>query len=255
MFRHFFPRRRHPLLDDSLYVAPEEVRFANVYDDVMRMRGTDVDDFTRARYEEGRRWRGVLRDSHKRDISSVLDVGGGNGAIELAFNADPRFRAVSVEMLWNDEARLVAKLARTPMRRVIADAGLLPFRNTVFDAATCLETLEHLNNAAGTAAEIARVCRPGALLLITTPPRWRYSFAPDPHFGIRGLALLPARLQRAVAARRGFREEHHYVNKLYGSIRELAEVFKDFRIENILSRSRAPRRWFWDAVLLRKPAD
>jgi hypothetical protein len=33
-------------------------------------------------------------------------------------------------------------------------------------------------------------------------------------------------------------------------VRQVAEAFPGFSIE-VLSRSRAPRRWFWDALVLR----
>jgi 2-polyprenyl-3-methyl-5-hydroxy-6-metoxy-1,4-benzoquinol methylase len=183
---------------------------------------------------------------------SVLDVGGGNGAIELALSAESRFRTTSVEMLWNDTARSLSVRAGRKFQRVVADAARLPFRAGQFDVILCLETLEHVEDAATTGAEIARVTRSRGLLLVTTPPRWRYAFAGDPHFGIRGLALLPAGMQRYVAGRHGFVKAHHYVAKLYGSVREVARAFRGFGVQDVLSRSRAPRRWFWDALILRK---
>lgn len=240
LYRRFFPRLRNALLDGSFYLAPDDTRLAAAYARV----ATD-DDFTRLRFEEGRRWRGVLAHYGK---FNVLDVGGGNGAIELAVRADPRFRAVSVEMLWNDDAR------RLGVRRVVADAAALPFRGGAFDAVTCLETIEHLRDARAAGAEVARVTREDGVLLVTTPPRWRYAIKPDPHFGIRFLALLPPRWQRAVAAKRGFAEEHHYVDRLYGSVRQIAKLFPRFALQDVLTRSRAPRRWFWDALVFRRTA-
>lgn len=252
IYRRYLPRRWHPLLDGSFYDAPFDDAYGAAYDEVLRSRNAAPDDFVSGRFEEGRRWRGLLNEYVPSGRVRVLDVGGGNGAIELALSADPRFRATSVEMLWNDDFRELSARIGRPMNRVVADARLLPFRNETFDAITCLETLEHLAGPAVAGAELARVSRKGGILLLTTPPRWRYAFGPDPHFGIHGLALLPTALQRRVAARSGFDSEHHYVDRLYGSIRELASVFPLFTVERVLSRSRAPRRWFWDAVILRK---
>lgn len=87
-------------------------------------------------------------------------------------------------------------------------------------------------------------------MLVTTPPRWRYALRPDPHFGVRGLALLPDRWQRRLAARRGFAGPHHYVHHLYGSAVEVARLFPGCRLIRVLSRSRASARWAWDALIL-----
>lgn len=203
-----------------------------------------ADDFLRARYAEGVRWRQVLR-AFSAPPGRVLDLGAGNGAVELALEAGG-YTTVSVDAGWNDDAR------RLGVRRVVADAGALPFRDAVFDAMILLETVEHLPDVVSATHESLRVLRPGAPVLVTTPPRWRYALRPDPHFAIRFLLLLPPRLQRAVAAARGFRDPHHYVDRIYGSVPQLARALAPLRVAAILSRSRLPKRWFWDAVVMRK---
>jgi SAM-dependent methyltransferase len=47
------------------------------------------------------------------------------------------------------------------------DVTELPFSDGVFDAATCLEALEFLPDARATLGEIARVLRPGGLVLLS----------------------------------------------------------------------------------------
>lgn len=96
------------------------------------------------------------------------------------------------------------------------------------------------------------VLRPGGPILLTTPPRLRYALRRDPHFGLRGLALLPAGWQRSRAARHGFVGPHHYVHRLYGTAAQVARLFPGCRLGRVLSRSRAPGRWFWDALVLTK---
>src|SRR5256885_6716120 len=54
----------------------------------------------------------------------------------------------------------------TTLFRSIADAARLPFRSSRFDVVTCLETIEHLADARSAASEMARVTRPGGLLLV-----------------------------------------------------------------------------------------
>jgi SAM-dependent methyltransferase len=241
LFRRFFPRRRDPLLDADISPAPLDAQFEAAY-----LRRIDRSDpFLEARYFEGTRWRNVLRELVA-PPARVLDAGAGDGAIELALSAGG-YHVVSIESLWNDVAR------QLDVVRVIGDVTALPFRDGVFDAVVCLETIEHLERPNAAAAELSRATRTGAVMLLTTPARWRYAFARDPHFGIRGLALLPPRWQRTIAARRGFRSPEHFVGRLYGSVPQIARAFAPFKIERVLSRSRMPGRWFWDAIVMRKP--
>ncbi|PYQ57188.1 MAG: hypothetical protein DMF58_18910 [Acidobacteria bacterium] len=68
----------------------------------------------------------------------------------------------------------------------------IPYLDNTFDVLLCLETLEHVVDAAALRTEIIRVLRPGEICMLATPARLKYLFRPDPHFGIPGLLLLPA---------------------------------------------------------------
>jgi SAM-dependent methyltransferase len=250
LYRAVLPRRLDPILDTPVEPTPDDSRFADVYARQVQ-EGPDRSDFVMARYAEGMRWREVLRRTTKPAIHRVIDIGAGNGAVELAFAADQLFIA-SVEVGWNEPARLLHKAAGVPFRRVIASADSLPFKGAVFSHAVCLETIEHVSEPRSVGDEIGRVLDPGGYVLLTTPPRVRYLFAPDPHFGIRGLLMLPAFLQRKAAARRGFAGEHHFVDRIYWSIFQVARMFRSCAVERVLSRSRGPRFLLWDAILLRK---
>lgn len=63
----------------------------------------------------------------------------------------------------------------------VADAQHLPFADAAFDAVVCTETLEHVADDAAAMWEIARVLRPGGLLLASVPSHfterlyWRLS--------------------------------------------------------------------------------
>jgi len=197
-----------------------------------------------SRYAEGVRWRGVLA-AYVAPPARLLDIGAGNGAVELAMAAGG-YSVVSVDTEWNATARSLGA------RRVIADATALPFRDGAFDALLMLEAVEHLPRPREVSAQADRVLRRGGCVLVTTPPRWRFALRGDPHFGIPLLLLLPPALQRAVAARRGFRQRHHYVHRIYSSSGQVVRALPPLRLRAVLSRSRAPRRWFWDALLLVK---
>lgn len=252
--RRFYPRRVHPLLDAPVEVEPRDPHFESCYRELLdEEQPGGVDPFLEARYSEGRRWREVIHrlGDQPRTAIKVLDLGAGNGAIELALVAGGDL-AFSVESLWNESARRLHRAAEVPFRRVLADAAHLPFRAGEFDAVLCLETLEHLSRPQEGSKEMWRVLGRGGQILLTTPPRWRFALRPDPHFGIRGLALLPNPLQRLLARRRGFVDPHHFVDRLYASTAGVARLFREASSIEVLSRSRAPRRYFWDALVIRK---
>jgi SAM-dependent methyltransferase len=244
LFRRFLPRRKHPLLDAEVTPAPRDAELRVRYAAAVT---SETDIFVTQRFEEGLRWREVaLHFATNGALPRVLDVGGGNGAIELAFSGQPSSYVVSVDALWNSTA------AALGVRRVVADGAALPFRSDAFDLVLCLETIEHVPDPRSVAREIGRVAAADAIILVTTPARWRYFLRPDPHFGIRGLTMLPPALQRSLAARRGFDEPHHFVDRIYGSVGQLRRVFRELVCEATLVRSRAPGRWFWDALVFRK---
>jgi SAM-dependent methyltransferase len=103
----------------------------------------------------------------------ILDAASGSGIVTWRFrerrivNADMRVTACAATRRHTSGARAVAALV---------DA--LPFSSGVFAQAYLLEAIEHLGEEEGVRAlhEIARVCRPGASFLITTPnyrSHWR----------------------------------------------------------------------------------
>src|SRR5438876_8793438 len=80
LFRRFFPRLRDPLLDADFARSADDDRLEAQY--LALIDRTDA--FVSTRYFEGIRWRHVLAAFTPRP-TRVLDVGAGNGAIELAF--------------------------------------------------------------------------------------------------------------------------------------------------------------------------
>ena len=253
MVRKVLPRRRHPLMDAELTLGREDSRRAALYESHILRGATPDDPFIRQRFLEGLRWRHVLESYLSvSDRSRILDIGGGIGAVEFAFSSNPSFWAASIEQLWSNDAQAIHRNANVPFYRSIANAAALPFRSGIFDAVLFLETLEHVDSPEEVGHEIGRVLRDGGRVLILTPPRWRYVLRRDPHFNIWGLVMFPPAIQRLIAERRGFAGQHHYVDRIYSSVPQIARLFPDCEIEAVLSRSRAPQRWFWDAIVLRR---
>jgi len=94
--------------------------------------------------------------------SVIVDVGCGVGGISAGL-AD-RHEVVGV-----DFALMMGKAARRRgLVPVQADARALPFPDAVFDAAICPEVIQILPDVAPVLAEMARVTKPGGLVVMTT---------------------------------------------------------------------------------------
>lgn len=208
------------------------------------------DTFALGRYEEGRRWRGVLEQVGAPD-GPVLDIASGSGGIALAVAAAGR-AIISVDSIWGETARYAHRRAGLAYLHAVGDAERLPVRAQTFAAVFCMDAIEHFAAPGRAAEEIASALKPGGCIILTTPPRLAYMFRRDPHFDIPLLLTLPPRLQRWMAARRGFTDPHHYVGRIFFSARSIARLFPRCRIERILNRSRFPGILFWDAMVLRK---
>ncbi len=96
----------------------------------------------------------------------VLDVACGTGRLPSTLLSQPQF---SGHIIGLDASRKMLNVAaRAPDSRVTLvwqSAERLPFQPGTFDAVTCLEALEFVPNASRALAEIARVLRPGGILL------------------------------------------------------------------------------------------
>lgn len=95
----------------------------------------------------------------------VLDIGCGDGGTAGAW-LSKRGSYVGVDV--SVEAVAMAK-DKGLEARYIEDAASLPFEDSSFDAAVCIEVLEHLFQPHLAAREAWRVIRPGAVLVVTVP--------------------------------------------------------------------------------------
>ncbi len=95
----------------------------------------------------------------------ILDIGCGTGMIMDAMGSHGRVYGLDASP---DAIRLSKR--RELHRIVRSDAGAgLPFRNEAFDAVTCLDVLEHLDDDRNLIEEIFRVLKPGGYVIITVP--------------------------------------------------------------------------------------
>ena len=236
-------------MDAPLREYPLDATYARAYAESLAPT-EKADTFALGRYEEGRRWRGVLEQLGA-PHGPILDIASGSGGIALAVTAAGR-AIVSIDSIWGETARHAHRRAGVSYMHAAGDAERLPVRNETFAAVFCMDAIEHFAAPGRAAEEIARALKPGGCIILTTPPRLAYMFRRDPHFNIPLLLMLPPRLQRWMAARRGFTDPHHYVGRIFVSAGAIARLFPRCRVERILNRSRFPDALFWDAIVLRK---
>jgi methionine biosynthesis protein MetW len=98
--------------------------------------------------------------------SHCLDVGCGDGRTSGLWLLDHgcSYQGVDVSESGVEEARALGLQARR-----IDDASSLPFEDGSFDVIVCVEVLEHLFAPLDAVREMARVLRPGGLLIVTVP--------------------------------------------------------------------------------------
>lgn len=100
-----------------------------------------------------------------RDRVEHLDIGAGWGHLIAALH-ERAPQVVSQGCDYNPQHNETPGLV---LRHVDLNLDALPYPDASFDLVTCTEVLEHVENFRRVVREIARVTRPGALVVISTP--------------------------------------------------------------------------------------
>ena len=110
----------------------------------------------------------------------VLDIATGTGRLPLALLSHSGFHGNIIatdgsgKMLAQAHQKLTPFAARVTLLK--HDATALPFDTAQFDVVACLEALEFMPDMGASLAEMARVLKPGGLLMISNrigPDRWK----------------------------------------------------------------------------------
>lgn len=102
-------------------------------------------------------------------FGAVLDAGCGTGAwLRRLERLGPPDGGPFVGFDVSHEAVRLAR-SRGLRNLLVSSIGRLPFRRAAFGAVTCRHVIEHVEADAAALAEIARVVRPGGLLLLGVP--------------------------------------------------------------------------------------
>lgn len=82
-----------------------------------------------------------------------------------------------------------ARYAHGPRPEVWGSALSLPFQDRAFDTVVAFQVLEHVPEPARMVAQMARVMRPGAHLILTAPHMWGIHEEPEDYFRFTGYGL------------------------------------------------------------------
>jgi SAM-dependent methyltransferase len=101
----------------------------------------------------------------------ILDAATGTARLPLLLTGEPSFRGTVIGLDYSRKMLAIGaekvKAANRPVPLIYQTAELLPFADNTFDAVTCLEALEFTPDRNVVIAEMVRVARPGAVLLMT----------------------------------------------------------------------------------------
>ena len=128
--------------------------------------------------------RGRLAYEHVHRYAAVLDLAAGRKILDIASgegygSALLATKAAEVVGVDVDKAATAKAsqiyAARRNLTFIDADAGSLPFGPAEFDLVVSFETIEHIEHQEQMIEEIARVLKPGGILVISTPNKPVYS--------------------------------------------------------------------------------
>ena len=114
-----------------------------------------------------RRVREYIISKVSKNVSSILDVGCGNGWVAKEFL--PRNKQVcSLDISVTNPSSVRKRYPSEKHFGVAADSFHLPFNNNTFDCVIASEIIEHIFDPAGFIKELFRVVKKGGSLIITT---------------------------------------------------------------------------------------
>lgn len=105
--------------------------------------------------------------------AQILDAGAGEGQYRNAFI---KHRYTGIDLAVGDTRWDYSRLD------VLGDLERLPFRDSCFDAAVNIVTLEHVRRPEAVLSEIARVLRQKGRLLLAVPHEWEVHQHPNDYF-------------------------------------------------------------------------
>lgn len=103
----------------------------------------------------------------------VLDAGSGEGRYQHYFT---HTNYIGVDLAVGDDTWDYSALD------TVGNLRRLPFQDNSFDAAVCVQTMEHVNQPFEVSAEIGRVLKPGGYYYLSAPMNWHQHQKPHDYF-------------------------------------------------------------------------
>jgi SAM-dependent methyltransferase len=152
-------------------------------------------------FEDGVRLADVIEnDFFSLKGKRVYDVAGAWGGHALAF-ALRGCECLISDLNDHKYNRLAQFVDRHGMqvRPFLADCMKIPLPPDSCDVVIGLELVEHIPWVERFAEEVVRVLRKDGVCIVTTPAKLKAIYEGEPHYGIKGLAALPFRMQGPIA--------------------------------------------------------
>jgi SAM-dependent methyltransferase len=130
---------------------------------------------------------------------SVLDMGSGTGGLLLACRQRGATHLVGIEV--DPELHVLAqlRLVDTGIESLLTDGSTVPLPAATFDVIFSIHVIEHVVSPRVYLSEIARLLKPGGVVLLSCPNRL---WPNEPHANLPFLSYLPVSTAKALCQRR-----------------------------------------------------
>jgi 2-polyprenyl-3-methyl-5-hydroxy-6-metoxy-1,4-benzoquinol methylase len=191
-------------------------------------------------YQAGQRYADHIKANHF-DLTDkrVLDLACGWGGHALAFAENgATVSASDLNDFAFDKLRAYCAANGIPIEVQTGDCQALPWEGK-YDVILALDLIEHIPSPESLASEITRLLAPGGVCILTTPAKLLSVFWGEPHWQMKGLSLLPFKLQRPVAQIIG-KKYPFPIERQYSHISQLEKVFKGLRCKPVAGSQKLP---------------
>ena len=113
--------------------------------------------------EERIRFRKAARHARVPAGARVLDIGARDGGLRTYLPRDVQYQGMDIAPEFESPSVLIRDISEG-----------IPFPDATFDAAFCIEVLEHVPNPFGAMGEVNRVLKPGGVFLVSVPNPYHF---------------------------------------------------------------------------------
>lgn len=147
-----------------------------------------------------------------------------------------------------DELRKFCGQQNLSIDVIQADCQAVPV-DEKFDVILALDLIEHIPDPQAMAAEIKRLLKPGGVCIVTTPAKLLSAVWGEPHWHLKGLSLLPFRLQGWVARTLFGRSYPFPIERQYITASAVGALFSGMKYKAVAASRKLPLpSLFWGRI-------